>query len=261
MEFLKASRRKSLFSELLYIALNIALAVALFALVATGSVALAVVLVLISKWRILAVRIRYWWANVLANIVDITVSMGVVSLLYLAGTSEQLGLYLQVVITVLYALWLIVLKPRSSKRWITVQAATGLTVGSWSVFAAAHLVPTVVVVVLMYVIAYGAARHILVSREESQPSLLAMVFGLVIAEMSWVMYHWTVAYGADVFGDFKFPQGTILIALVGFLALRLYTLHSDGRSLRSADAILPVVFTIVLMIVLTVVFHAGAGII
>lgn len=261
MEFLKASRRKSLFSELLYVALNIALAATLFALVATGSVALAAVLVLISKWRILAVRMRYWWANILANIVDITVSMGVVSLLSLAGTSGQIGLYLQIFIAVLYAIWLIVLKPRSSRRWIVAQATTGLMIGSWSVFAIAHLVPVVVVVVLMYIIAYGAARHVLVSREESQPSLLAMIFGLMVAELSWVTYHWTVAYGAGIFGDFKFPQGTILIMLVGFLALRLYTLHASGRSLKSVEAIVPTIFTVALMLVLTIAFNAGAGII
>lgn len=261
MEFLKASRRKSLFSELLYIALNVALAVALFALVATGSVALAVVLVLVSKWRILAVRVRYWWANILANIVDVTVSMGAVALLHLAGTSEQFGLYLQVFMTVLYSLWLIAVKPRSTKGWIAVQAATGLMVGSWAVFAMAHLVPSVIVVALIYVIGYGAARHVLISREESQPSLLAMVFGLLAAEMAWVVYHWTVAYGAAAFGDFKVPQGTILLILAGFLALRLYTVHASGRSFRSAEAIVPTVFTVMLILVLTLIFRAGTGII
>lgn len=261
MEFLKTSRRKSLFSELLYIALNIALAAALFALVATGSVALAIVLVLVSKWRILAVRVRYWWANILANIVDVTVSMGVVALLYLAGTSDQLGLYLQILVAILYALWLIAIKPRSSKNWIAAQAAVGLMVGSWAVFAMAHLVPTVVVVLLMYIIGYGAARHVVISREEDQPSLLAMVFGLLIAEMAWVIYHWTVAYGAAALGDFKMPQGTILMVLVGFLALRLYEIHAAGRSLRSAEAIVPTVFTVLLMLVLTLIFRAGTGII
>lgn len=261
MEFLKASRRKSLFSELLHIALNIALAAALFGLVTTGSVALAFVLVFVSKWRILAVRMRYWWANILANIVDLTVSMSTVVLLYLAGTSESLGLTLQIAVAVAYALWLTVAKPRSSQRWIAIQAGVGLTIGSWAVFAVSYLVPVSVVVLAMYVISYGAARHVLVAREEDQPSLLAMVFGLFIAELSWVVYHWAVAYGIDGLGDFKLPQATIIVGLVGFLVFRLYSFHVEGRSLRTVEAIVPSVFVTLVVLVLVTFFNVGAGII
>lgn len=261
MEFLKASRRKSFFSELLHVVLNIALAVALFGLVTTGSVALAFVLVFVSKWRILAVRIRYWWANVLANIVDLTVSMSTVVLLYLAGTSDQFGLVLQIVVASAYALWLTLVKPRSTQRWIVIQAGVGLTVGSWAVFAVSYLVPVSVVVLAMYVVAYGAARHVLVAREEDQPSLLAMVFGLFVAEFAWVIYHWTVAYGVEGFGDFKLPQATIIVGLVGFLVYRLYSFHSEGRSLRSVEAIAPTVFVTLVVFVLVTFFNVGAGII
>lgn len=261
MEFLKASRRKSLFSELLHIALNIALAAALFGLVATGSVALAFVLVLVSKWRILAVRMRYWWANVLANTVDLTVSTSVVILLYLAGTSELHGLTLQIIVAVLYAAWLTVMKPRSASRWVVAQASVGLVVGSWAVLAVSYLIPVSVAVVAMYVIAYGAARHVLIAREEDQPSLLAMVFGFFMAEVTWVAYHWTVAYGTDDLGDFKLPQATVVIGLVGFLIYRLYSLHIEGKSLRSAEAVVPSVFVGVVVLVLVMFFSAGAGII
>lgn len=261
MEFLKASRRKSLFSELLHIVLNIVLAAALFGLVATGSVALAFVLILVSKWRILAVRMRYWWANILANIVDLTVSMSAVILLYLAGTSEVNGLTLQISVAVLYALWLTIVKPRSASQWIVAQAGVGLVVGSWAAFAVSYLVPVSVVVIAMYIIAYGAARHVLVSREEDQPSLLAMVFGLFIAEIAWVVYHWTVAYGADDLGDFKLPQATVIVGLVGFLIYRLYVLHTEGKSLRSVEVIVPSVFVAAAVCVLAMFFSAGAGII
>lgn len=261
MEFLKASRRKSLLSESLHVALNIALAAALFGLVTTGSVALAFVLVLVSKWRILAVRMRYWWANILANTVDLTVSMSTVILLYLAGTSELYGLTLQLVIAVLYAVWLIVLKPRSTQKWIVIQACVGLIAGSWAIFAVSYLVPVAAVVLAMYVVAYAAARHVLISREEDQPSLLAMVFGFFIAEIAWVSYHWTVAYGVDGLGDFKLPQATIIVGLVGFLIYRLYTLYVSGASLRNVETIVPSVFVATVVLVLTIFFSAGAGII
>lgn len=261
MEFLKASRRKSLFSEALHIALNAALAAAMFALVSTGSSFLALALVLVSKWRILAVRPRYWWANILANIVDLSVSVSTIVLLYLAGSSAQYGVVLQVAIAVLYALWLIVVKPRSSERWIVYQAGTSLFLGAWAIMALSYALPQIVTVISMFVVAYGAARHVLVAREEDQPSLLAMVFGLFVAEIAWVSYHWTVAYGAAVLGNLKLSQAAIIIGLVGFLAIRLYSVVASGKSLRSIDAVAPAVFVVLVIAVLTLFFSAGAGII
>lgn len=261
MEFLKASRRKSLLSEIVHALLNITLAAALFALVATGSWLLAISLVLVSKWRILAVRPRYWWANILANIVDLTVSLGTVALLYLAGTSGQYGLMMQAAVTALYALWLIALKPRSKQVWIKAQAIVGLLIGSWALLALAHAVPFALVLVVMYIVAYGAARHVLISREEDQPSLLSMVFGLLVAEITWVVYHWTVAYGVDAMAEFKLPQGTIVIVLLAFLVERIYAVQSSGKSLRSIEIIAPLVFVVLIIAVLAFVFSSGAGII
>ena len=261
MEFLKASRRKSLLSEMLHAVLNIALATALFVLVAVGSTALALALVLVSKWRILAVRPRYWWANILANIVDLTVSLSTVVLLYLAGTSGSYGLMLQIAIAVLYAVWLIGVKPRSSERWIVAQAGIGLFVGVWAIMAISYVLPLIVVVLAVYIVGYGAARHVLISREEDQPSLLAMMFGLFAAEIAWVSYHWTVAYGTNILGELKLPQATLVISLVGFLAIRLYSIYANGRSLRSVEAIAPSIFVVVVMFVLVLFFSAGAGII
>lgn len=61
MEFLKAAKRRTLLSELTYVALNIGLAVAILVVVLVIESPLpAIALVLLSKWRILAVRPRYW---------------------------------------------------------------------------------------------------------------------------------------------------------------------------------------------------------
>lgn len=261
MEFLKASRRKSLLSEVLHIALNVTLAAAMFALVSTGSSFLALGLVLVSKWRILAVRPRYWWANILANIVDLSVSVSTIVLLYLAGSSAEYGTWLQIAIATMYAIWLIAIKPRSSERWIVAQAGISLFLGAWAIMALSYTVPQFVTVLAAFVTAYGAARHVLIAREEDQPSLLAMVFGLFIAEIVWISYHWTVAYGMTVLGNLKLSQAAIIVSLVGFLAVRLYGLAASGKSLRSVDAIAPSIFVILVMIVLTVFFSAGAGII
>src|SRR5690606_36436165 len=110
MDFLKSSKRRSLVSELIYIMLNIALAVAILAVVlAIESPLPAVALVLLSKWRVLAVRPRYWMAHIKANLVDIFVSLSVVVLLYAASGA----FWVQAGLTVAYIVWLLFIKPRS----------------------------------------------------------------------------------------------------------------------------------------------------
>jgi hypothetical protein len=102
-------KHKSLVSDLAYLALNIGLAAALLIVVlAVKSPLPAFVLVLLSKWRILAVRPRFWFKNVQSNLVDIIVGLSVVALLYAA--SGSLGV--QIVIATFFAVWLLFIKPR-----------------------------------------------------------------------------------------------------------------------------------------------------
>lgn len=262
MEFLKASRRRNYLSEVLHIALNVALAAMLFVLVYTGSMLLAFLLVIVSKWRIMAVRPRYWWANILANIVDVTVSLSAVCLLYLAGTAPEYSLALQVGIAVLYALWLVVIKPRSSRAWLTVQAGTGLLLGVWALLAFAHVMPDSSIAVLgSFVVAYGAARHVLAGREEIELSLLSMMFGLLVAQVVWVASYWTVAYGAIMLGGLQLPQAAIVVTLLGFLMLRVYDAFRAKKSFLSVDIIAPAVFVVLVVFIMAIFFRSGAGIV
>src|SRR6266436_394230 len=68
------------FSHILHIALLLALPTALLVLVRLegGFVMLASGLVLLSKWRMLAVRPRFWPAIIRANAVDIVVGLSAV---------------------------------------------------------------------------------------------------------------------------------------------------------------------------------------
>lgn len=260
MEFLKASRRKNIMSETLHVTLNVALATAVLALVSTGSLALAFGLVIVSKWRILAVRPRYWWANMQANIVDLATSLGIVVLMYTASTTA-LATEIQVILAVFYAFWLTVIKPRSGDMWVASQAAVSLLIGSWALLAIGYTLPSALVVIGMYIVGYGAARHVVVAYSETQPTLVAMVFGLIVAEMGWIEYHWTVGYGSDRMGDFKVAQGAIVVVLVGLLAERLYALAHSGRPVRNVEVVIPAVFTIVAIVILLGVFSSGTGII
>lgn len=264
MDLLKSPRHKSLFGEVLHILLNLVLAVALFALVYIESMTVAVALVLVSKWRVLAVRPRFWRANVLANIVDITVSLSVVGLMYLASSTHYSDLSkvtLQAGIATIFAVWLLFIKPRSSQRWVNAQAAIALFLGIWVISALAHTMWLWAVVVLFYVVGYGAARHVLVNRDEDEPGLVSMIFGLVIAELGFISYHWMIAYGSQDMGDFKVSQFAIVGLLVGAICQILYTAITDKKSLKSSDVLAPVVFSVVTIAALVIVLgSAGTGI-
>ena len=55
----------------------------------SGNPALGIILVLVSKWRIVAVRSRYLWINIKSNLVDMIVGISVVSGLFLTGGEEE----------------------------------------------------------------------------------------------------------------------------------------------------------------------------
>ena len=126
MDLLKSHKRRSRLSESAYVALNVGLAATLLIVVlAVQSPWLAFAIVILSKWRTLAVRPRFWYANIVANMVDIIVGISAVILLYGASGS----LWLQAVLAALYAGWLLFIKPRSKRKFVAIQAGTALFVG------------------------------------------------------------------------------------------------------------------------------------
>jgi hypothetical protein len=258
----RASTRKNFLSEFAHVSLNIALVVATFLLVYVGGrVELALLLVPLSKWRVFAVRPRFWVANLLSNIVDITVSCGLVIMMYLASTSGILPFELQVGFALLYAAWLIAIKPRTSHKWVVAQAGIALFIGVAAVSAVNYLLPLWVSVIGYFAIGYGAARHVLSQYKEPQYSLFSMVFGLVLAELCWVAYHWTVAYGVPVMGELKLAQVAIFAVLLGLVMYQFYRVARDGKSFRSPEVVVPTVFSVLVTIVLLVFFTTlGSGI-
>lgn len=267
-QLLEVLRKKSIFGEVSHVLLNILLALAVYGLVYIGGWAIytAVFLVLLSKWRIFAVRPRYWWANILANIVDISVSLSMVVLLTIASESGVYSTALEYGVVASYIIWLVLIKPRSHKNWVLVQAVTTLFFGTWAIAEMSHMMPMWLVVAAMYVIGYGAARHVLTTFEESDMSLVSMVHGLITAEVAWLIYHWNIAYGLRDMGDFRVPQMAIIVVA---LSLAMYKMllgfkTNDKKSdvLKSADILAPVVFACVVIVVLLVFFSSqGPGII
>src|SRR5215472_16151805 len=119
------------FSHLLHYGLVLALPLAILILVRLEGtfVQLALSLVLLSKWRMFAVRPRFWPAIIRANAVDILV--GLSAAIFMA--SSQSG-YLQLMWALLYAAWLLLLKPASGTFMVASQAMVGQLCGLMALF-------------------------------------------------------------------------------------------------------------------------------
>lgn len=258
MEFLRAHKRRSLFSEVTYVLLNLALAIAsLVAIVATGTPWLALLFVLLSKWRVFAVRPRYWFAHIESNMVDFIASIGLVVLIYLAGQIPERGLAVQIVLAVLYAAWLLLLKPRTRRSTVAAQAGVAVVVGTMALASISYEWPSSLFVLLMWLIGYSTARHILVAYSDSDIRLLSLIWGFVAAELGWVTFHWMIAYNLPFAPGLKLPQVTLLLLGFSFLAERVYYLLDKHGKVRLNDILPPLLLVVGVMLVLLLLFSSA----
>jgi len=260
MEFLKLVRRRSFLSEVVYTVLNIGLAIAIVVVIRyTESIPLALGLVLISKWRVLAVRARYWFVNIRSNLVDLIVSTSVVIGLYtinIAQIDDFRKLLLMGIATLLYILWLLVLKPRSKRSYVVAQAGVAIFLGVATLFTISYNWPASLVVIAMWLIGYSAANHVLNTYDDETHTLfLSLAWGVVMAEIGWIAYHWTIAYSMPFITSLFVPQVAIISILVGFVAHKAYDSFYHHQKIRTSDIILPLLFTLSIIAVLIFVFN------
>lgn len=260
MEFLKiVKRRRTLLSEVVYIGMNIGLSIALMLIVRlTGSIPLAFGLVVLSQWRVLAVRARFWAANIQANLVSLIVSLSYVIFLYninYSGLDQLRILIAQSMLVLLYIGWLLFLKPRSKRFLIMIQANVALFFGIVSIFSMSYGWPASVVVMAVWLVGYATARHVLSCYEETHLTLLSLAWGFVIAEIGWLAYHWTIAYRMPIIDSVLIPQVAIIMLAVGFLSYKTYDSYFHNKKIRMSDIVLPLLFAIALSAVLLIAFN------
>lgn len=259
MEFLRAHKRRSVLSETVYILLNLALAVStLVAILATGTPWLALTLVLLSKWRVFAVRPRYWFVHVESNMVDFIVSISLVVLMYLAGQGAASGLGVQIFLTLVYAAWLLFLKPRTRRSTVALQAGAAVLFGTMALASVSYEWPSSLVVLTMWLIGYSTARHVLVAYSDSDIRLMSLVWGFVAAEIGWLAFHWMIAYNLPLMNGLKLPQMTLLLLGISFLAERVYFSIHKHEKLRMNDIMMPLFLVLGVMVALLIFFNSAS---
>lgn len=205
------------FSHLIHIGLTILLPLLVYIFVRLNFVPLAVAIILLSKWRMLAVKPRYWLANIRANAVDITVSLSF--LIFITHSGSQL---FQLIWTVGYAVWLLFLKPRSDLLGITAQAGAAELMGMTGVFMAWGGQSALKLVILSWLVNYAVASHFFTSFDEPLTRYLSYLWAYFGAALVWVLSHWLLFYGSVA-------QPAVLLTVIGFGLAGLYYLEETDR--------------------------------
>ncbi len=210
-------RPRSGFSQLLHLGLLLLLPLLLYVLIRINFVPLAVALIILSKWRMFAVRPRYWLANIRANSVDVMV--GISTVVFMASTSVPAW---QITWAVVYGLWLIAIKPGSTVMFVSAQAMAGQLMALMALFLIWGHSPLVILVFMAWLICYLCARHFLTSFDEPHTPLFAHTWGYFGAALVWVLGHWLLFYG-------QLAQPTLLLTVTGYGMAALYYLEQTDR--------------------------------
>jgi hypothetical protein len=224
-------------AHFLHLALVLILPMVVFILVRLDFVQLALSVVVLSKWRMFAVRPRFWPANIRANAVDLMVGLSIVIFMSHSGSMA-----LQLVWTVLYAAWLLVIKPGAGITWVTAQAF----LGQLAALSALYLIwkdgPVAGLTILTGLFCFLAARHFLDAFDEPYARMLAYFWGYFGAAMAWLLSHWLLFYHG-------LAQPTLLLGTLGYgMAVLYYLDHNDKLSTTVRRQFIFIMLAIVLVV-------------
>ena len=244
-DYVLARKSRNIASNMVHIFLNILLGVgAVLVTVLSASPLLGLLLVLISKWRVFAVRGRYLWLNIKSNLVDMIVGVSVVLLTYYAGASLM---PVDILLAVFYCAWLLFIKPMSSERATLAQSLIAVFLGMSAVAIMAANLDAIVIVLVAFLVGYAASRHVLVQSSDKDFTLTTLVCGLVFAEVAWLCQSWAIIY---TFGEsgIRIPQIAIILTIFAFVynyARQAMIKYQDD--FRFKHILGPVVFGVVLV--------------
>ncbi len=225
------------YSHFLHLALLIILPAVIFVLVRLDFVQLALSIIVLSKWRMFAVRPRFWPANIRANAVDIIVGLSVVLFMSHSGSP-----FLQLSWAALYAVWLVVIKPGSGMLMTSLQAFIGQICGLMALYLAWAGGPIYGLTFATGMICFLAARHFLDSFDEPYARMLAYFWGYFGAAVGWLLSHWLLFYSVVA-------QPTLLLCTLGYgLGVLYYLDHNDRLSKGVQRQIVFIMIAIVLVV-------------
>lgn len=244
-DYVLARKSRNIASNMVHIFLNILLGVgSVLVTVLSASPLLGLLLVLLSKWRVFAVRGRYLWLNIKSNLVDMIVGVSVVLLAYYAGVSLM---PVDILLAIFYCAWLLFIKPMSSEKAALAQSLIAVFLGMSAAAIMAANLDAIVIVLVAFLVGYAASRHVLVQSSDKDFTLTTLVCGLVFAEVAWLCQSWAIIY---TFGEsgIRIPQIAIILTIFAFVynyARQAMIKYQDD--FRFKHILGPVVFGVVLV--------------
>ncbi len=227
------------FSKVAHWILVIILPVLALVFVRWSILPLAYGVVILSKWRMFAVRPRHWPANIRANAIDIIAGLSFVVFMAQAPSAAW-----QLIWLVVYEFWLLVVKPRSKTFWTSVQAAIGQFAGLTAVYLLWGRSSLVLLVLVTWIITYLSARHFFSSFDEPLSSMLSHIWGYIAAALTWVLGHWLLYYGF-------LAQPVLLLSVLSYGLAALYYLENfDKLSTLVKREIILIMSAVIIVIVL-----------
>lgn len=226
------------FSHYFHIGLTSFLPAILFVLIRMGFSQVAVLLILLSKWRMFVVRPRYWMANIAANAVDIIVGLSIVVFMdHTSSAGLQLGW------AALYGIWLVFIKPGSNIFMVSLQALIGQAVGLVALYIAWMQAPMLGIVIATWIVTYLSARHFFTNFEDQYTPLYAHSWGYFAAALTWILSHWLLFYGL-------IPQPALLLTVIGSsLAGMFYLQEADRLTPLLRKQFMFIMFAVVMVVV------------
>ncbi|MBR3135029.1 hypothetical protein IKG54_00480 [Candidatus Saccharibacteria bacterium] len=258
-EYIFIRKSRNALSSLTHIFLNILLGVGSIAVTfLTASWIPGIILVLISKWRIFAVRPRFWLLNIKSNLVDLIVGSSFVLIAYCSGT-ELLPVH--ILLAGLYTLWLIILKPLSTDSATKIQALVAVYLGTTAATLMSASADSIFLTLACFVIGYGTSRHVLVQSSEGKEdfTIVTLICGLISAEIAWLCHGWLIVYmfnGGWVGNTgIIIPQLSIIMTLFAFLFGYTYKaiVNRDGK-LKASDILMPAIFSLLIIVIVVIWF-------
>lgn len=268
IEFIKLARKRGVMADIVHALFNVLFAaLTIFLTIAFETPWPAVLLVILSKWRVVAVRPRYWWANFLSSLPDLSFGIGLaiiswgcgqIAASYLAVSAPSTphlpipALAVQISLGVIYAVWLIAIKPKHSETMVGFQALASQFVGLTAVFFLSQWLPLLATMILAFIVAFASARQALGIFEEKDQDLLSTMWGLMVMELAFVSWHWSVSY--QITPLIRIPQIAIISAVISVIAYRVYRAWHDDRRVTWDELGYPVVFTVAVTFLILFVF-------
>lgn len=226
------------FAYFLHLGLVSVLPVAVFILVVLNFVQLALSIVVLSKWRMFAVRPRFWASNIRANAVDLMVGLSIVVFMVHSGSWSVKLLW-----AALYAVWLLAIKPGVSIVMISAQAFIGQLAALMALYLTWAAGPIYGLTFLTGLFCFLAARHFLDTFDEPYARMLAYIWGYFGAALAWLLSHWLLFYGV-------LAQATLLLSALGYgMAVLYYLDHYDRLSKGLRRQFIFIMVAIVLLVI------------